>query len=145
MWENNLSSTIIKDLKKATSYSQAFLYFYFNFPDTSKQSHKGIICSFIDQLLYKQRGTWEELNLLFDSGKEGHEQLTTESLCTTLLDMIQKLGQVWIVLDTLDECDIRKRTEELLPWIKDLVSKQTNVHVLVTSRPEQEIEAPIKE
>lgn len=83
--------------------------------------------------------------MLFDSGKEGHEQLTTESLCTTLLDMIQKLGQVWIVLDTLDECDIRKRTEELLPWIKDLVSKQTNVHVLVTSRPEQEIEAPIKE
>lgn len=58
--------------------------------------------------------------------------------------MIERTEVVWIVLDALDECRERKGrpTEGLLSWIRDLVnSDQRNVHCLVTSRPEQDIES----
>ena len=56
--------------------------------------------------------------------------------------MIKQIKEVWIILDALDECRERKGppTERLLSWIKDfLSSEQRNVHLLTTSRPEQDI------
>jgi mRNA degradation ribonuclease J1/J2 len=61
--------------------------------------------------------------------------------------MIEQVKEVWIVLDALDECRTRKGspTEGLLSWIRDLSSKQRNVHLLVTSRPEHDIQSTISE
>jgi len=59
-----------------------------------------------------------------------------------LLHTIEQIKEVWIILDALDECRERKGppTEGLLSWIKDfLSSEQRNVHLLTTSRPEQDI------
>ena len=53
--------------------------------------------------------------------------------------MIEQAKEAWIVLDALDECCTRKGppTEGLFLWIKNLLQlEQTNVHLLVTSRPE---------
>ena len=62
--------------------------------------------------------------------------------------MIEQVKEVWLVLDALDECRIRKGlwTEGLLSWIREILnSEQRNVHLLVTSRPEQDIEVGIME
>lgn len=62
--------------------------------------------------------------------------------------MVKQAGQVWIVLDALDECRTRagKRTIGSLSWMTDLLkSDDRNVHLLMTSRPEQDIEAEVRQ
>jgi hypothetical protein len=143
-----LSSAIIEDLERTTSQSQTILYFYFDFNDANKQSFASMIRSLINQLYYKREDARKQLDSLFSSHENGSRQPTTGSLCTSFLHMISQIGEVWIILDALDECHTRKRTqtEGLLPWIKDIVSsKLTNVSLLVTSRREQDIESAISE
>jgi hypothetical protein len=61
--------------------------------------------------------------------------------------MIEQVEEVWVVLDALDECRTRKGppTDGLLSWMRDLLnSEERNVHLLVTSRPEQDIESELR-
>lgn len=143
-----LSSAIIKDLEETTQRSQPLLYFYFNFNDISKQSHEGMIRSLLGQLYHKREDTRKQLDSLFSSCEDGRRQPTTESLSICLLQMIQQVGEVWIVLDALDECNTPResRTEGLLSWIKGVLNSELrNVHLLVTSRPEQDIKSAVSE
>ncbi|KAL1613693.1 hypothetical protein SLS54_010390 [Diplodia seriata] len=122
------------------------IYFYFDFNDTSKQSLENAIRSLVCQLYCKARGVQRELDALYESCQKGYSQPSMETLCTTLQSMIRQAGEVWIVLDALDECPNRtqKSNEGLLSWLERLMaSQQTNVHLLVTSRPEHDIESAI--
>src|SRR5947199_1470177 len=144
-----LSSAIIKDLD-STSSSQPRLYFYFDFNDTSKQTFESMIRSLIIQLSCKNEDTWKELDSLFSSCEGGRRQPSYDSLYKVLLHMIDQVKEVWILLDALDECNTKgdkaPRSEKLLSWMKDLLnSEQRNVHLLVTSRPEQDIKSVISE
>lgn len=60
-----------------------------------------------------------------------------------------KLGQeVWVVIDALDECSTRKdsNTQGLIAWIKTMVSSNLdNLHLLVTSREEDDIRSGLKD
>ncbi len=141
-----LSSAIIGDLDRNISHSR-LLYFYFNFNDTSKQSLESMIRSLISQLYHKREDTRKHLDSLFSSCDNGDRQPPTESLCKSLLLMIQQTDEVWIVLDALDECRTRRgtETEGLLSWMKGLLSVQRNAHLLITSRQEEDIESALTE
>lgn len=144
-----LSSAIIKHLDSTPS-SQPRLSFYFDFNDTSKQTFESMIRSLIIQLSCKNEDTWKELDSLFSSCEDGRQQPSCDSLCKVLLHMIDQVKEVWIVLDALDECTTKGEKapprEKLLSWMKDLLnSEQRNVHLLVTSRPEQDIKSVISE
>ena len=119
------------------SFSQPLLYFYFDFNDEAKQTLERMVRSLIIQLVYKVEDTWKQLDSLFSSHENGNRQATRESLCKLFLNMIEHVKEVWIVLDALDECRLLK--EGLLSWMKDPKSEQRNVHLLITSRPEQDI------
>ena len=141
-----LSSTIVEDLDRATSHTQPLLYFYFDFSDSGKQSLDSMVRSLTSQLYHKRKDTQKLLDSLFSSYGDGCRQPTADSLCTGLLDMIQQVDEVWIVLDALDECHSRKgtRTEGLILWMEDLLhSKLRNVHLLATSRQEEDIESSL--
>ncbi|KAI9758827.1 MAG: hypothetical protein M1840_003744 [Geoglossum simile] len=104
--------------------------------------------SLIIQLPCKFEDNWKQLDSLISSYEGGRRQPTRESLCEILLNMIEQVKEVWIVLDALDECRTRmgSPTEGLLSWMKDLLaSEQRNVHLLVTSRPEQDIKSEVSE
>lgn len=140
-----LSTTIIEELDKPTSHSQ-LLYFYFDFNDTSKQSLEKMVRSLIAQLYEKREDTRNQLDSLFSSCSGG--QPTSESLCSSLLHMIQQVDEVYIILDALDECSTRNgpRAKGLLSWMKDLLSSERgHVHLLVTSRPEEDIKSALNE
>jgi NACHT domain len=141
-----LSSTIIEHLDRTASHTQPLLYFYFDFSDIDKQSLESMIRSLIRQLYYKRKDTQKQLDSLFSSCADGHRQPDADSLCTHLLDMTQQVDEVWIVLDALDECSTRKgtRTKGLLSWMEDLLcSELRNVHLLATSRQEEDIESAL--
>lgn len=142
-----LSSTIIKTLDCALS-SQPFLYFYFDFNDGRKQDLDSMVRSLIIQLYSKLRNTSKELDALLASCEDGWRQPSLPSLCQTFLQMIEQVEEVWIVLDALDECTTRRGspTEGVVSWIREVVNlEQGNIHLLVTSRPEQDIKSGIME
>jgi len=135
-----LSSSVIKHIKDLPN--QHLLYFYFDFSDHKKQTLEHVVCSLISQLYHTRKETQKPLDALFLSCDVGKSQPSCESLCKVLMQMIEQIKEVWIVLDALDECSTRKgrSTDGLLSWIRNLVKlEQRNIHLLVTSRPEQDI------
>ena len=74
----------------------------------------------------------------------GHQEPTLGDLQNTLQTILHGFSSTFIVLDALDECTER---EKLLSWIQTLIldkDKNLRVHLIVTSRPEQEIEDKFK-
>lgn len=141
-----LSSAIVKNLDSIPS-SPPVLYFYFDFTDIEKQTLDSMFRGLISQLYHNHVETSKQLDFLFSSCKDGHRQPTSGELCEVLSHMIEQVKEVWLVLDALDECHTRRgpSTEGLLSWIKEVLDpEKRNVHLLITSRPEQDIEFGIR-
>lgn len=142
-----LSSTIIEQLGTILP-SQTILYYYFDFSDTAKQTLDKMMRSLIYQFYYKDEKISQPLYSLFAFCKDGQRQSTTEELCNVFFEMVKQIEEIWIVLDALDECSTRRgpATKGILLWIREILNtEQKNVHLLVTSRPEQDIESEITE
>ena len=74
----------------------------------------------------------------------GHQEPTLDDLQNTLQRILDGFSSTFIILDALDECAER---EKLLNWIQNFIlEKDTNfgLHLIVTGRPEQEIERKLK-
>jgi hypothetical protein len=74
----------------------------------------------------------------------GHQEPTLDDLQNTLQRILDGFSSTFIILDALDECSER---EKLLNWIQTFIlEKDINLglHLIVTSRPEQEIEDKFK-
>lgn len=140
-----LSSIVVADLEQANDLT--LLYFYFDFSNVDKQLFEKAVRSFINQLYHKKGDCRTELDSLYDSCLKGRQQPSNERLRMLLQNLIQiqKAGEVWIVLDALDEHEEQSRAKGLLPWIKDLRDCTSNTHILVTSRPEADIKHAVKE
>ncbi|KAH6952507.1 hypothetical protein BKA56DRAFT_681973 [Ilyonectria sp. MPI-CAGE-AT-0026] len=139
-----LSSTVIEDLKKDNAGTQNVLYFYFTFSETQKQSLENAVRTLASQLCYHRPEVRHHLNSLFSSCNDGKQQPSLDFLCKTFQQMVQAAGELWVVLDALDECNDRSHPRGLLPWIMNLRSEKSQVHLLVTSRQEQDIKSAIE-
>ncbi|KAH0556001.1 hypothetical protein GP486_006056 [Trichoglossum hirsutum] len=142
-----LSATIIEHLEKAILPSQSLLYFYFDSSDISKQSLDSMIRSLISQLYDRSDITRTSVDSLFSFCGDGRQQPRSESLCEVFLHSIKQVDKVWIILDALDECETRKgnQTGGLLSWMKGLLdSELKDVQLLVTSRPERDIQTALE-
>ena len=74
----------------------------------------------------------------------GHQEPTLDDLQITLQKILDGFRSTFIVLDALDECAER---EKILDWVQtSILEKDVNpgLHLIVTSRPEQEIEEKFK-
>ncbi|CAH0032937.1 unnamed protein product [Clonostachys rhizophaga] len=115
-----LSTTIIQYLEK----EEMFLYFYFDFNDTRKQTLENMIRSLCYQL-YRNKASQRHLDEL------------------TFLMMIQEAGKIYVVLDALDESSTLEdhHTRGLLSWIGSFRSSRNSVRLIATSRPEHAIQS----
>ena len=74
----------------------------------------------------------------------GHQEPTLGDLQNTLERILGGFSSTFIILDALDECTER---EKLLNWIQTVILEKymnLGLHLIVTSRPEQEIEDKFK-
>ena len=136
-----LSSSIIDKLPKPTG-SLGIAYFFFDGRDSQKdlQLHNKLIRALISQLSdTRHGGISENLVDLYDSCGEG-QQPSDEELQNVLRDILDRFSQAYIMIDALDECADREKT---LNWAKKLISdtnrKAANLHIVVTCRPERDI------
>ncbi|KAJ5632891.1 hypothetical protein N7490_009230 [Penicillium lividum] len=139
-----LSATIIDHLNQTATAesSPVILDFFFNFTDTDKQSLNKLIRSLISQLYSRCPNSRVELDGLFSSHENGNRQPTEKAIYEVFSTMLNHVKTVQIVIDALDECVTRK---DLLLWIEGLISlKHSGLHLLVTSRQEEEIESGLQ-
>src|ERR1700728_1409994 len=135
------SATIIEHVDRhcETSKSCAFAYFFFDGKDGQKGSQTvgSLIRSLITQFSTPYGGVPAVLTKLYHSCHSGRAQPSVESLHATLLLILEAFDHVFVILDALDECAERK---ELLKWITEMASwRKGKLHLLVTSRPEEDI------
>ncbi|KAI0377505.1 ankyrin repeat-containing domain protein [Hypomontagnella monticulosa] len=135
-----LSSTVIEDLNKGKALSSHVLYFYFDFSETGKRSLEHALRSLVYQI-YTSTDIRDPVESLYSSHETWKRQPDIKSLRETFLKMINQCGDVWIVLDALDERE--PNAADLLEWIHDLYL-QPNIYILVTSRPEQDIHSAVE-
>ena len=83
------------------------------------------------------------MNLYANCGN-GHEEPTLDDLQNTLQRILEGFHSTFIILDAIDECAEKKK---LLNWIQTFIlGRDINLglHLIVTSRPEQEMEDKFK-
>lgn len=114
------------------------LYFYFDFNESEKQRHELMTRSLVSQLYWFQNVPSEALEFLCNRGRHP----TDAELLSTLHQMMAAFDEVFMVLDALDECIERPglltSIAEIMRW------KDINLHLLMTSRREGDIEEALE-
>ena len=120
--------------------SIAYAYFFFDGRDSQKdlQLHDKLIRSLIMQFMQFCLECGGIPAILVELYRHGQQQPSTTSLEDTLCVILDGLDSAYIIIDSLDECTER---DKLLIWIQKIVSwKMGNLRVVVTSRPEPDID-----
>jgi hypothetical protein len=122
-----------------TNPPSAFAYFFFDGRDGQRglQLVDSLIRSLIAQFAAPYGGIPTTLAKLYQTCHDGRSQPSVQSLQSVLFTILETFDDIYIVLDALDECTERK---DLLKWIKQMTSwKRSKLHLLTTSRPEEDI------
>ena len=123
-----------------TSEEQAYGCFFFDGRDAQQglQRHEDLLRSLIWQFYEQCDGFPTALNDLYDECSSSVQAPPLESLQRTLLLILDRFSDAYVIVDALDECADRIK---LLDWIKDLASwKVGKLHFLATSRQGRQIE-----
>jgi hypothetical protein len=121
-------------------------YYYFDFRDIKKQDCYGLLSSLVSQLSAESDSCYDVLSKLYSDNSRGTRKPDIDALKKCLADMLSLPGhgQIYIIVDALDECpnfpgtpSAREEVLELIEGIADL--KHPNVHLCVASRPEMDI------
>ncbi|KAL2046749.1 hypothetical protein ABVK25_011579 [Lepraria finkii] len=135
-----LSSTIVENvICRCELYNElAVLHFYFDFNDVEKQRDENLLRSLVSQLCIRSSAVPEVLESLYMSCMNGERQPSCQMLLATWLQMVTAFREIFIILDARDESVERPK---LLADIEEIFEREnTNLHVLITSRREKDIE-----
>ncbi|KAF5253544.1 hypothetical protein FANTH_1615 [Fusarium anthophilum] len=143
-----LSSTVIEDIRGSGCPqfgNRTIVYFYITFSDNQKQSLDAILRSLINQLYHGRPECRHPITSLHSKCSGGSSQATIEQLKFTFRDMLSAAGEVFVLIDALDEYRNRSaERDELLAWVESFRNGPGNTHLLVTSRPDHDIKTSIE-
>ena len=134
-----LSSTVIRFLLDDSKSDTIVAYFYFDFQTHEKQLFQNLLHSIVVQLFRQQGHVSRIVEEQYNACGRGRSRPTVQDTLVILRRIINKIARsVHVVVDALDECRDRRN---LLEGMKEIRSwNQGNLHILVTSRREIEIE-----
>jgi hypothetical protein len=140
-----LSSTIIEHLLQHChdDTSMVTAYFYFDFNDTQKQDPELMLRSLLCQLLQSSVGILKGVDALFSSCENGRRNPSSHALLQVTKEAAQEFTHVYVVLDALDECTHRLELMDMLEAVAEW--QLDNLHLLMTSRKERDIERSLEE
>jgi hypothetical protein len=127
-------------------------YFYFDFRDVDKQKLSNLLPSLLIQLSSQSDPCCDILSQLYFSHNCGVRKPIDRAMVECLKTMLalEVQGPTYIILDALDEClitsTIPSPREKVLEFVDELVDLHLpNVHICVTSCPEHDINAVLKD
>jgi hypothetical protein len=139
-----ISSIIIEAVMSATGNVVAF--FYCEHSDQKRRDPSILLATVLHQLARKLRYPFPSSVVAFltstssnDSTSLSSERLTIAKLGDLICDVARALGNVFLIIDGLDECD---RRDHLFPVLRRIASC---THLLITSRDTRDIRASLQE
>ncbi|RAQ98684.1 vegetative incompatibility protein HET-E-1 [Stemphylium lycopersici] len=140
-----LSSTVVENLLQYChdDTNMVTAYFYFNFNDAQKQDPELMLRSLLCQLVQRSVVIPKGVDALFSSCENGQRKPSSHVLLQVIKEAAQEFTHVYVVLDALDECAQRS---ELMGMLEAVAEWQLdNLHLLMTSRKERDIERSLEE
>ncbi|RYO14807.1 Vegetative incompatibility protein [Alternaria arborescens] len=139
-----LSSTIIEHLLQHCYDDTSIVtaYFYFNFNDTQKQDPELMLRSLLCQLVQRSVVIPKGVDVLFSSCENGQRKPSSHALLQVIKEAAQEFTHVYVVLDALDECAQRSELMDMLETVAEW--QLDNLHLLMTSRKERDIERSLE-
>ena len=142
-----VSSTVIEDIEAMRKAGLASLaFFYCDFREDKKMELRGLLSSFLFQLCHQSDSYFDILSNFYTAHDKGLRPSSDDALAGCLKNLLNVpgLAPIYLIVDALDECPkssvVRSPRAEVLNFIEELVKAQIrNLHVCVTSRPEQDI------
>ncbi|KZP09438.1 hypothetical protein FIBSPDRAFT_239775 [Athelia psychrophila] len=123
------------DSRASTGYASFF--FDGRSAEAALLIHEKLVRSTIMQLAHRCDGIPVDLAEMYAKCDKGSRQPPIEMLEDTLLRIVDSFDDVYIVIDSLDECSERK---DLLAWIRSMTSRASGkLHMMATSRSEPDI------
>ena len=105
-----LASLVIDHLKDRNAQQGGFLaYYYFDYQDSASHSLEVVLRSLLKQLVLHKDDIPESVLNLFQKMETQQRMPHIEDLEQVLVQVINCIGNVFFVLDALDECDDRDR------------------------------------
>ncbi|OWY44641.1 HET-like protein [Alternaria alternata] len=140
-----LSSTIIEHLLQHChdDTNMVTAYFYFDFNDTQKQDPELMLHSLLCQLVQRSVVIPKGVDALFASCENGQRKPSSHALLQVIKEAAQEFTHVYVVLDALDECAQRSELMDMLEAVAEW--QLDNLHLLMTSRKERDIERSLEE
>jgi len=131
--------------------SAIMAYFYFDFRDLNKQSCHDLLLSLVSQLSTRSSPYCDILHRVYETHECGSRQPSDDTLKECLKEMLRLpgQGQIFIVLDALDECPdssgIPSPRSVVLQLVKELIDLNLQeLHICATSRLEVDIRAVLE-
>ena len=142
--KTHLSYSILNHLwsETETPGTGRVLYAFPTYNDEKGNTRRGIIRSLISQLCCTDAALTAMVVSECDKKKGTTERWADVQWKDQLQKLIETVGDepCYILLDGLDECDERRHRSSLLNDMVALAAECPNVHVLISSRPEADIE-----
>ncbi|KAF1925827.1 HET-domain-containing protein [Didymella exigua CBS 183.55] len=139
-----ISTTVLEDVLQSCSQRSAGVsaHFYFDFNDAQTQGPDTMLRSLICQLSQNCARMPPSLDTLFAMRDSRQDLPSLQTLLEALKQMMLEFPQVFILIEALDECTQRRELMDVL----DIVAwwQLDNVHLLMTSRKERDIESSLE-
>ena len=139
-----LCSTIIDDIASMCQGNSRRIvaYHYFDFNESKRRTCEGLARSLVTQLFGQGPKSSKIMDALFAQSGDGHREPTIQDLGQALRELTEYLEDIYFIVDALDECinisAVISLFGEFRGWRKQ------NLHILVTSRKEVDIERGIR-
>jgi hypothetical protein len=132
------SSTIITYLlQKYQSSEYAVIYFYCDYKDTQNGSTSKIFETLLADLARQNPSALSYLEKLSEKYREFRSSCSVQVLRSAMLQCLQFPKRTFVVIDALDECDER---DKLLIELLEIINSGRKLNLLMTSRPEFDIQ-----
>lgn len=120
-------------------------YIYCNYYRYDEQNTSDLLASILKQLAENQRQLPEIVKDLYRRHESGRTRPSVDELYTTLRFIITQHSRVFIIIDSLDECQTSNDS-----WEKTLshlfkIQAETGINIFATSRPIPEVYEKFKE
>ncbi|KZP10818.1 ankyrin, partial [Athelia psychrophila] len=129
------------DSKASTGY--AYFFFDGRSAEAALLVHDKFMRSIVMQLAHRCDGIPVALAEMYRKCDKGFRRPPIDLLEATFLRILDSFNDVYIAIDSLDECSERP---EVILWIQSMASKASGkLHMVMSSRPESEIMQGLRE
>ena len=134
-----LCSTVVEDIRMYCDSSRNAIHatFYFTFSDNQKQSYENLLRSLVAQLGWKEPA----LSMLTQACERPNVSTPgADELEKILLACSQSHGELFLLLDALDECpEVGDVQQNVLDGLERLAQRASNIKMLMTSRETSDV------